>query len=618
MTGALVLIAATAAVVAGAALATRLLALTGPLDRLVAATVLALGQIVLVSIVVGAMIERFDRWWLFAGVIVSDVPLAAAVLKLRPPRGPRLAVRATLRELRPWQLALAVAAAGALAWRCFLAVVLPPFAYDALTYHLTAVASWVQSGHIGPNPYAPCCARYPANAEVLFAWPTLLLGRDTLVDAVQIVSALLGAAAVAGLARSAGTSRAGAVTAASLFLLIPIVLTQSNTDYNDLTVAATFLAALHFSARFAAERRLVHAGLAGVSAGLAFGTKTTGIGLAVLVAVGIVIATGRALRRGAAGLAVFFAAVVLVGGWWYATNWVETGNPVAPFRVHVLGATIFNGSARVDNYLTPPPGGGNVVTQIARSWYADLHFWTRNDYSYEERSGGLGPLWSWLGWPALTLAALAALRRRPTLAAAVIVPAALAFATLPYRWWSRFTIYLAALGVVAIVMLLERLDLRRFRVPALAAVVGLALAGGALATWRLDPAGFGRTLSATDVVSVAAHPSRPRTTGALFFHEYAWLQQVPADAAVAVELDAPAVRFIYPLFGARLDRRIVLLLPGDERRIETLVGRRRPAYLFVGQSGRFARWARAHPRQFRPLSTARGTEVFRLTTILSA
>jgi hypothetical protein len=616
MTGVLLLIAATGAVVAGAVLATRLLAPSSPLDRLVAAVVLGLAQIVLVSIVVGAILHRFDRSSLLVGVVVSDVPLAAAAFLRRGPQASRFPIRETIRELRPWQALLVVAAAGAVAWRLLLAVVLPPFAYDALTYHLTAVASWVQSGRIGPNPYAPCCARYPANAEVLFAWPTVLLGRDTLTDAVQIVSALLGALAVAGLARSAGASRGSAVTAGSLFLLVPIVLTQANSDYNDLTVAAAFLAALHFSARFAAERRLVYAGLAGVSAGLAFGTKTTGVGLAVFVAVGIAAASGRAWRRSGVGVALFAAAVLLTGGWWYAKNWADTGNPVAPFRVRVLGTTIFNGSARVGDYLTTPPGGSNVLTQIARSWYADLHFWTRSEYSYEERSGGLGPLWSWLGWPALGTVALLALRRRRALAAAVLLPAALAFAALPYRWWSRFTLYLAALGVAAIVVLLDRLELGRLRLPAVVAVVGLALAGGGLATWRLDPAGFGRTLSATDVVSLAVHPSRPRTTGALFFQEYAWLQHVPSDATIAVDFDAPAVRFVYPLFGARLDRRVVLLLPGDERRIEALVGDRRPAYLFAAEHGAFARWARAHPRRFRPLEISRGTEAFRLTTIL--
>jgi hypothetical protein len=228
----------------------------------------------------------------------------------------------------------------------------------------------------------------------------------------------------------------------------------------------------------------------------------------------------------------------------------------------------------------------------------------------------MGPVGSWLGWPALTAAAGLELARRRDLAVVVLVPVLLAFALLPYRWWSRFTIYLAALGAIAIVLVLERFLGGRLRALAVVAVSALALAGGALATWRLDPAGFGNKLSAVDVVSLAVHPSRPRTTGTLFFREFAWLEDVPPNATIAVELNAPSIRFLYPLFGAHLERRVVLLLPGDERRIEARVGSASSAYLFVQQGGAFARWARAHPRRFRPLSIVRSTEVFRVVTIL--
>jgi hypothetical protein len=284
--------------------------------------------------------------------------------------------------------------------------------------------------------------------------------------------------------------------------------------------------------------------------------------------------------------------------------------------VHVFGTTLFRGSARIHDYLTVPPGGSrNPIVEIGRSWYQDLHFWTRGDYSYEERSGGLGPLWSWLGWPALAIVAGVALVRRRDLALVILVPVALAFAVLPYRWWSRFTIYLAALGAIAIVLLLERMSRGRTRGAGVAAVVVLALAGGALGTWRLDPAGFGRKLSAVDVMSLAAHPSRPRTAGTLFFREFAWLEHVRPDATVAVEYDAPSIRFLYPLFGSTLRRRVALLRPGDEARIQGLVRGASSAYLFVERRGAFARWARRHPRRFRPIAAARGTEAFRVAIL---
>jgi Dolichyl-phosphate-mannose-protein mannosyltransferase len=610
MTGGVMLVVACLGVAYGGAAAAWLLRLRDPLDRAIATTLLALSQIVLVSLVVGAVLHRFERWPLLIGTIVWDAVMTAAVLLLRPPSVGRIDTRAAFRGLRPWQLLLLAAAGAAMVWRLVLAVVLPPFAYDALTYHLPAVAAWVQTGRIAPNPYALCCSRYPSNTEVLFAWPTVFLGRDTIIDTVQIVTALLGALAVAGLARAAGTTVQGAVTAAALFLLIPIVLTQANTNYNDVTIASMFLVALYFVSRFALSPRVAYALLAGVAGGFALGSKAEGIALAAAAGIGLACVLVRT-RTGAAAFGGFAGAAVLVGGWWYAKNWVDTGNPVWPFRVNLFGAHVFTGTANLHDYLTVPPGGGhNFLVDIARSWYQDLRFWTRSDYSYEERSGGLGPLWSWLGWPALTVVAIAALRRRHVLVLALLVPVAIAFAVLPYRWWSRFTIYVAALGVIAVVLVLEHLGTRKLRVIGAVAVTLLALAGGALATWRLDPSGYGRTLSLPDVVSLAAHPSRPRTVGSLFFHEFAWLERVPRRATVAVDWDAPSIRFLYPLFGGRLERHVILLSPGDEDRIPRITGRGGPAYLFVGANDAFARWARARPGQYRSISRERGTEAF--------
>jgi hypothetical protein len=251
------------------------------------------------------------------------------------------------------------------------------------------------------------------------------------------------------------------------------------------------------------------------------------------------------------------------------------------------------------------------VSEIGRSWYHDLVFWTRSDYSYEERSGGLGPLWSWLGWPLLAVAGVAAVRRRPDLVASVLLPATVAFAALPYRWWSRFTIYLAALGVVAIVAVFERLRRKLARRALATAVVVLSLAGGAIATWRVDPAGYGHQLTAKGVLSLVVHPSRPRTTGNLFFHEFAWLDGVPSHATIGVEYQAPQIRFLYPLFGTTLDRHVVLFNDGQESSIDRRLAGRGPTYLFVRSGGPFDRWASRRPNRYRPIFAARGTRVFR-------
>jgi hypothetical protein len=628
VTGVAAFVVATAGVVAGGVLGARLLRFVDALDWLLAVALLGCAQIVLVSIVIGAVFHRYETWTLVGSTLVCDVALLGAVLVLRPAAaglaGGAAAARSVWAALGRWQRLVVVIAAVALLWRVVLAVLLPPFAYDALTYHLTAVASWIQSGRIGPNPFAPCCARYPADAEVLFAWPTVLLGRDTLTDAVQIGLAVLGALAVAGLARGAGVSRAGATTAAGLFAATPIVLAQANTNYNDIALTSMLLVALYFAYRLAAcaasgTPAISFALLAGVAAGLALGTKTSGILFAAIMTalVGghlVRAAVGARVLRGqaAAGAAAFAGSVLLLGGWWYGKNWIDEGNPVWPFQVHVLGRELFRGTATVNDYLTEPPDGNRFwLLQVGRSWYADLAFFLRGGYTYEERTGGLGPVWSWLGSPLLALGAVVAIRRRPSVVVNVLLPLALLFALLPYRWWSRFTIFLSALGVIAVVAVIEHLGPSLARRALVAATVVLAAAGAALATWRLDPAGHGRVLTAADVVGLALHPSRPRSLGSLFFPEYRWLDEVPRRATIGVELDAPSIRFPYALFGSRLERKVVLFEDGGTAHVDGRLRGPGPVYLAVEAGGAFDRWARRRPLEYTPFFSDRGVRVFR-------
>ncbi|MFL5912979.1 MAG: hypothetical protein ACJ768_20730 [Gaiellaceae bacterium] len=619
MTEIVVFLVGTTGVVLGACLGASLLRLSSPLDWLTAAVLLAFAQVVIESIVVGGIFDSFGRWQLLIATLIWDAALVVAFLRIQPEAAGLSAVEAAAlaaaRGLDLWQKVIVVVAAGALLWRILLAVVLPPFAYDSLTYHLTAVANWVQTGKLGPNPYAACCARYPANAEVLFAWPTVLLGRDTLADVVQVAAAVLGALAVAGLARLVGVSAPGALTAAGLFVLTPIVLTQANTDYNDIVVGALFLTALYFTARLAltaARPDLSFALLSGLAAGLVLGTKTNGLVLAAAAVVPPLVLFGVRRRDRFWPVTGVILSALLAGAWWYARNWVQVGNPVAPFHVRVLGVTLFHGPASLHEYLTVPPGGSrNPLVEVARSWWSDLAWWSHSAYSYEERRGGLGPLWSWLGWASLTIVGIGWLRRRRDLAVAVLLPVILAFAALPYWWWSRFTMYLPALGAVAIVLLLERLRPGLLKRALALSVVALAVVGVALASRGVEPAGFGRHLSTRGVVSVALHPSRRHTVGNLFFSEYAWLDEVPRRATIGVEWEAPAIRFLYPLFGSRLQRQLLLYDNGQEAAVEDRLPTDGPPYLFVSVGGPYDRWLRRHPSLYRIISTARGTRAYR-------
>jgi hypothetical protein len=560
--GVLLLLAALVLLVIAAGMTTALLRPDSGLDWAVTFGVVAAAGMVASLLAIGA------PGALHSGVVLAvqaGWTVVATRLALRRGLVPRIRrtrvpARAVLRR-EPWTSALVALAVVALAWQLVVALVLPPYAYDALTYHLTMVASWLREGNLDPTPLSLCCARYPGNAELLFTWPVLLLGTDAVVDTVQVAFAALGALAVAGIGRTAGLPARAAATAAALFAVTPAVLTQAPTDYADVVVAACALAALHALARFTvtgAPERLVVAGLA---TGLVLGTKGTGIvwaAVLVVTALALVARNARAESSGrlaAGAAAAFLCACLALGSYWYARNWIEVGNPVYPFRVEVGGTTVFDGPTEVDAVLTDPDPDRNEArpVEIARSWAADLDFWNQGSYEYEQRLGGLGPLWPWLGLPLLIPLAVVLVRRR---SAALVALAAVAvvFAVQPYAWWARFTIPLMALGAIAIAAAVEWAPRRWIRAGLAAAALVLAVAGVALSSHEVDPAAQADPLPSPDVIRLVGKPAVERTVGRLFFPEYRFLEQVPDHATVVVDLRAEPVRFVYPMFGTRHHR----------------------------------------------------------------
>src|SRR5918994_5448661 len=204
MLGLGLLLVASAVLLIAAAATTALLRPDSRIDAAVTLGVVAAAGVAVSLLVCGVTgnlragpVLGMEALWALGAVMLS------ARAGLLPPR--RRLRRPSLPD-PGWELVVVALAVAALGWQLLVAIVLPPFAYDALTYHLTTVATWLQNGNLDPTPLSLCCARYPNNAELMFAWPVLFLGRDALVDTVQIAFAALGALAAAGVARSAGLS----------------------------------------------------------------------------------------------------------------------------------------------------------------------------------------------------------------------------------------------------------------------------------------------------------------------------------------------------------------------------------------------------------------------------
>ncbi len=270
-----------------------------------------------------------------------------------------------------WLYALALLAAGEFIWRLLVAYVLPPYGFDALWYHLTAVAGWLQAEQIGLNQLALWASVYPLNGELFFTWPSLFLRNDTFVDAVQLGFAVIGGVAVAGIARGLGLSARAAASAGLLFFLTPIVISQSTSDSVDLVFVSTFLVAYHFLLRFLRTGPFAWGGgehpdlrlaaLAGIAGGIAMGAKSLGIlycgALALLLFVHLSFSVAkRRVKVSVAALSFVFFLVPLValGGFWYVHTWSHFGNPFYPVEFGLLGHTFFSGLP-LDNFLSTPP-----------------------------------------------------------------------------------------------------------------------------------------------------------------------------------------------------------------------------------------------------------------------
>ena len=495
-----------------------------------------------------------------------------------------------------WEAGILLIAAAALAWQLLVALVLPPYAYDALSYHLLTVFTWVRSESLDTSPMNLCCAYYPANPDLLTAWPVVLLHSDALVGVVQVLAAVLCGLAVGGLGRTLGLSRARAAAAGGLFVLTPAVLAQSPTPYVDVVMTAWVLAALHGIGRYAVSPRLPRLAVTALCAGLLAGTKGTGpIWVVAIFVVVLAVAAGHwrtgritAPRAGAAVVTVA-AACLALGGWWYARSAMATGNPLYPFSITLGGTRVFDGPLTVAEVLTPPERGAERPWPVAvlSSWAADFLPWRHGSYDYQQRSGGLGPLWAWLGAP-LLIPALLLLWRHRRIGLVTLLPVLAVLLVQPYRWWARFTLPLAAVGILAVMLVDARCGRALTRGVLRAATTALVLLGAALVLVEVNPASRAQPLPAREVLALIGSPAQQRTVGALFFPEYAFLADVPEDAVVVVDVEAPQLRFVTPLFGRDLGRTVRPAGDGrvpDEAWVVTAEGRSLDAVMAAARSG---------------------------------
>ncbi len=331
----------------------------------------------------------------------------------------------------------------------------PVYDWDGLYYHLPALSGWVEAGRVtwleglADIPFAN---GYPMGSEVLGFVVHQLTGQSQWVDATTLLFWPLGLFALFLLCRQVGASEAWSWFAAGLSGQIPVFVALSTTTYVDATFAITgwvaVAAALRWS-RLQSRASGWDALLLGAALGLCVGTKGLGWLLVILLLVWLIGSWFRSRMEApqmVLQLSLGMAALLAVGGYWPARNIVHTGNPLHPIELRVGEKVLVEGyspHAMVEQDLPPSWRAWPAVLRPVKSW---VTFDSRR--MGHNAVGGLGLLW--IGWGLPSLVWLTIRRPRiPSWPPGLVLVALVFLVAQPGNWWSRFSLWLHAIGLPA-------------------------------------------------------------------------------------------------------------------------------------------------------------------------
>ena len=228
----------------------------------------------------------------------------------------------------------------------------PPFGWDSLNYHFTFAVEWLKHGNLEipitiSDDFAP--SYYPINGSLFFLWLIFPFKNVFLADLGQVPFFILAFLAIYGISRKLGINRKFSLCAAVLFLLIPNVFKQLKVAYVDVMVAALFLVCVNYlfllTEKFSWKNALVYS----ASLGLLLGTKTIALPYSGLLFIPFIYLCLKNINKPRLIIISIFI-VVILGGFTYIRNFLETGNPLYPLDFNLWGKVIFKGVIDKNSY----------------------------------------------------------------------------------------------------------------------------------------------------------------------------------------------------------------------------------------------------------------------------
>lgn len=319
-------------------------------DSWIALFILFFSQIVILQLILG-IINKLT----LANVIVFNLLLLFLIILIikKFELTPKSNLYLDLNSLKPKNLelfCLAVILGFALV-KISINLVNPPFGWDNLNYHFSFPVEWLKQGNLD-NPITisddPSPSYYPINGSLYFLWLILPLKNVFLADLGQIPFFILAFLAIYSLGIKLNLSKENAYFASCLFTLIPNYFKQMEIAYVDVMVVALFLVCLNYLFLLEEEFSLKYILIYSISLGLFLGTKTIALSYGILLLIPFVYLCFKNNKSYA--LILLFLIVIILGGFTYIRNFLETRNPLYPLDFSLFGKTIFKGVMDLNTY----------------------------------------------------------------------------------------------------------------------------------------------------------------------------------------------------------------------------------------------------------------------------
>ncbi len=360
----------------------------------------------------------------------------------------------------------------------FLVWSLPPFVWDSLTYHLTNIAHWIQSGRIELFDTPVARIYSPANYELFTTWFAVFLRHDAFVEASGIPAYVLAFVAVYAIARRIKLRSWSSLLGAMAYVSTPALILSTTGTKNDPIMAALYLTCLaivlDISRKREKEERARFLGPFIVLVLIllyALGTKTYMLHLGPGIVVVGVLATwyekscgnwlrvARAFMDGLRERRIAFNALLLIlivsalflGAFWYIRNWNLTGNPFYPYGVS-FGET---------QVVSNDSGTGTAAISLTKLFenlvVLGEKFWDRRFPVVPDLPGTTG--WGWLAYGLGLVASAWSILRLPrfriVFAGFLVSLLTLYLSSTTSNWNMRYQIWVPALFAIALAAFID-------------------------------------------------------------------------------------------------------------------------------------------------------------------